>query len=336
MNIPLYNVIDNKIIDWAEIVLCLFENCNLSCVFCPQDHTTTDHMSEDAILSKAPATIKWINDNTISDNFYLHIMGGELFQDSLIADGYLNIYQKLINKIRNEVTPGKTVIFRFVTNLTMTKHTKMLKFITDNNIKISISYDIKGRFSTTDTTIFDDNCEIYHDHIEMCSVVSTKQNIQALIFGDPMYDYLYTNFKINWDSYLPSHGIDDKLIPTSSDILSLNKYLIDHYPKCTSIHMFVDGTTNNKMSCTRGNSYTVLPAGPITEGCSGNVLTTSAKTDGDVIELFINEYDCLTCEYYHKCPFTCFVYKNSSKLIDDMPGVCVNRETFKHAENSLR
>jgi hypothetical protein len=336
MNIPIYNVIDNKVIDWSEIVLCLFENCNLSCSFCPQDHASNKYTSEFDILSKVPGTIKWINDNQRSSKIYIHVMGGELFQDRLIALGYLNIYQKLIDQIRKGVNSDKTIIFRFVTNLTMTSHSKLIDFITSNDIKISISYDIKGRFNNANAKLFKDNLNIFYDYIEMCSVVSTKQNIHALLNGDDMYDYLYANFKINWDSYLPSHSLDEKLMPKSSDILKLNKHLLQYYPKCTSISNFIDNNINNKMSCTRGNSYTVLPSGPITTGCSGNILTTSATSDGDIVESFIDKYNCLTCEYYHRCPFTCFVYKDSSKLVDDMPGICINYETFKYAENIIR
>ena len=52
----LYKIIDTKVIDYAELVVCLFDHCNLRCVFCPQDHELLEGASEKEILSKEDLT----------------------------------------------------------------------------------------------------------------------------------------------------------------------------------------------------------------------------------------------------------------------------------------
>ena len=89
----LYKIIDTKVIDYAELVVCLFDHCNLRCVFCPQDHELLEGASEKEILSKVPGIVDWINNNQRSTYFKVHVMGGELFQDQFIQDGFLNYYQ---------------------------------------------------------------------------------------------------------------------------------------------------------------------------------------------------------------------------------------------------
>src|SRR6056300_624573 len=104
MNERIYELIDQKVIDYAEIVVILFENCNLKCVFCPQAHDSNENTSRESILSKVDYISNWINNNNKTKYFKLHIMGGEVFQDKYILDGHLDIYNEFIKEVRANVT----------------------------------------------------------------------------------------------------------------------------------------------------------------------------------------------------------------------------------------
>ena len=330
-----YELIDKKIIDYAELVICLFDHCNLKCVFCPQDHNNTQGASEKEILSKVPGIVEWINNNKRSKYFKLHIMGGEIFQDIWIENQFLSIYQKFIDEIKSKVDSEKTLVFNFVTNLVFFETKKVLDFLKENNLKISVSYDSHGRFTNTQFDIFKNNIEIFKDKIEMISLVMTKQNIEAVIKGDSYFDYLYNNFKCDWDSFLPSVSVSETLMPKESDLLKFYKHLVDNYPSCLNISYFTEDSRENRMSCTRGNSYTVMYDGTNPVGCSGSVLLgdSSTKNLGStiIIQKFFDQYNCFECEYFKKCPFTCFIKNDYKKIVRDV-GECVFKETFKYVE----
>ena len=86
-----------KIPDMGEIGIIFFEECNLRCPMCPQDHNSIEGQSRDEILSKVD-TIKNILYDSVSSVVTLNIMGGELFQDHLLEE-YLPIYSEFIEKV---------------------------------------------------------------------------------------------------------------------------------------------------------------------------------------------------------------------------------------------
>jgi len=291
-------------------------------------------------MSKVDGIVNWINTNNRSDFFKIHIMGGELFQDKWIEEGFLDIYQDFINEIRFRVSLTKQIVFNFVTNLVFTNNELVEMFLENNNLKISISYDLKGRFSLDQKLLFMKNVELFKERIEMVSVVQTKQNIDALLSGkDSFYDYLYENFLIDWDSYLPSAEIHEPMMPKESELLAFYKHLVDKYPKTLTVQHFVSDETMNKMTCTRGNSYTVLFDGSNPMGCSGSVLLRDGQTEdlgsGQILENFFEKYQCFQCEYFSRCPFTCFIKADYRKLEHDIEG-CVFKHTFDHAKNRIR
>ena len=332
----IYDLIDRKVISYAELVVCLFEHCNLACVFCPQKHDSIVGASRDEILAKVDGITSWINSNKRSKYFKVHIMGGELFQDIWIDKGFLDTYQEFIDLIRAGTAEDKDVVPNFVTNLLFDNTELVLDFVQKNNLKLSVSYDPKGRFNATQLEIFKANIVKFKDHIEMISCVGTRQNMKAIIEGDSFFDYLYVNFTCDWDSFLPSVEISEALMPKESDLLAFNKHLIDHYPKCLNVSYFTENTQENKMSCTRGNSYTILPDGSVPKGCSGSVLLTSPTSNdlasGAIVEKFLKTYNCFECEYYKKCPFTCFIKNDYSKIVRDV-NECVFKESFRYVDS---
>jgi hypothetical protein len=331
----IYDVIESKVIDYSEIVVVLFEDCNLVCSFCPQNHSSQVGVSKHEILSKIPAIVNWINTNTRSKNFKLHIMGGEVFQDKLVDKGFLDVYQEFMDTLRTEVTLDKDLVFNYITNLVFDNPDPIIKFLKKNNLTISTSYDSKGRFNSVQLDTFKKNVEVFKDLISMVSVVTTRQNILAVIKGDSYFDYLYENFNCDWDSFIPAVDEAKDMMPKESELLALYKLLVDKYPECYNIQYFTSDKAENKMSCTRGNSFTVLHDGTIPTGCSGELFLKGNKTEdlksGEIVINFLNTYNCFTCEYYKKCPFTCFI-KNDYKHIERDVEDCVFKLTFKYVD----
>ena len=161
--------------------------------------------------------------------------------------------------------------------------------------------------------------------------------MQAVIDGDEYFDYLYNNFTTDWDSLIPAIAeVNERLMPKESEMLAFYKHLVDHYPKCLNIRYFTEPSQENRMSCTRGNNFTVLPDGNIPKGCSGSVLlkeSTSKEIWSPVIvQRFFEQYNCFECEYFKRCSFTCFI-KNDYKKIERDLGECVFKETYKYVES---
>jgi len=329
----IYEVIDSKVIDHGEIIVCLFEHCNMQCSFCPQDHDSLIGASRENILSKVPTIVKWINENQRSKQFKLHIMGGELFQDIWIEKGFLEVYQELIDQIKSQVDSQKELLFNFVTNLVFDKTENVLNFLNRNNLKVSISYDSKGRFNKNHLETFKRNVELFKNKIEMVSLVLTVQNMQAIIAGDDYFDYLYNNFVCDWDSFIPSVKSSEIMMPKESDLLKFYKHLVDHYPNCMNIEHFTKPEYQRKMTCTRGNNFTILHDNSVPKGCSGSILLKEKNTKNlasdQIVVNFFKTYNCFECEYFKKCPFTCFIKNDYNKLNRDV-GECVFKLTFDY------
>ena len=333
----IYELIKLKLVDYAEIVVVLFENCNLRCAMCSQDHETLEHIDEDSIMSKVDYIVNWIN-NKESEYFKLHIMGGELFQDHLIDAGYIQIYQNFIDSISERT--DKNINFNFITNLVFDNVDPVLQFLERNNLNISISYDSKNRFSPKDFELFKNNVEIFKDKISMVSCVMHVLNMRAVTAGDEYFDYLYDNFLIDWDSYWPSqsHKTNQMYMPKESEAYEFYKILINRYPKCINIEHFVTDNPVMAMTCTRGNNTTILQDNTVPEGCSGTAFVSEIKTkdlvSDDIVTNFFEKYNCFNCKYFQKCPFTCFV-KADYKYIEDDLDDCLYRKLFDYTNNII-
>jgi hypothetical protein len=292
-------------------------------------------MDKENILKKTQRIIDWINLNERSENFKIHIMGGELFQDHLINNSYLETYQEFIDTILKKTDKEKNVIFNFVTNLVFNNVDPVKNFLKKNNLKFSISYDSNGRFTKDQFQIFKNNVEVFKEYISMVSLVLTKQNIKNLISGDQYYDYLYENFVCHWDSFLPSVEISEKLMPKESELLSFYKLLIDKYPNTLNAEYFLN-KKSNRMSCTRGNSLTVLHNNTVPKGCSGSIFLKDGQTENlgseEIVINFFKTYDCFSCEYYKNCSFTCFIQNDYKKFERDL-NKCVFKEVYKYVES---
>lgn len=333
----LQSVIESKIPDSGELEIFFFEECNLRCIHCFQDHESKIGQSKEQILSKLDVIRDFFNTNT-KYHYILNIMGGELFQDHLF-DEYLPIYDEFIdgvNELCNEL--DKSVTFNFVSNLVFDNTSIMLEWLQKHNLKLSVSYDITGRFNPAQFKIFKENIEIFKDHISLICLVATKQNMYRLQNnGDEYFDYLYSLFPCYWDQLTPGPTVPNTLVPSERDLYNFNIFLLDHYPECTNLSAFTNNASLNKMSCPSVNKL-LLEADNRTSSCrirqhkdTEDFITIISDTNDAIIEKFLNDHDCFSCEYYNRCPFSCFVRNDWKRLERDFDG-CVYKETFKYAD----
>jgi hypothetical protein len=334
-DLSLYQVIKDKIIDYVEIVVLFTEHCNLKCVFCPQDHDDITGANYNSIMSKAPKVVEFINNNP-KTNFVLHLMGGELFQDLFLEQNLTIAYGDFIEYVRKHTDAGKTVDFLFVTNLVYEGIEQVKGFCRKYNLQMNVSYDPSGRFNERDFELFKRNVELFKPYIHLISLVITKPSIDKMLAGDEYFDYLYNNFACDWDQLLPGKNFNPALMPSESELFTFYKLLVDRYPKCNNIKYFTEKRQQAKMSCTRGSSHTILTDGSSPQGCSGSVLLKGNTTENlgstKIIEIFLEQNECLTCEYFSRCSFTCFI-KNDYKHINRDMGKCVFKEVYKYVES---
>lgn len=333
-----YKIIEDKIIDYVEVVVLFFEHCNMKCVFCPQNHEDTTGADRDSIIAKSRQVVDYINSSP-KDHFVLHIMGGELFQDHWIDQGFLNVYQEFIDIIRDNVVSYKSVDFLFVTNLVYQHIDAVINFCHDNQLTMNVSYDPAGRFNAKELELFKGNIEKFKPYIHLIATVITRQNIQKIISGDSYYDYLYETFETDWDQLLPGRNFNQSLMPKESELLEYYKFMIDKYPRCNNIAYFLNKSTQKKMSCTRGSSHTIMIDGSSPAGCSGTILLHDPRSEElgstKIIQIFLEEKDCLSCEFYKRCSFTCFIKNEYKHLVRDVD-TCVFAEAFRYADSKTR
>ena len=330
-------LIASKVPDYAEIEIFFFEHCNLRCVHCFQDHDSTLGMGKIQILEK----VKIIEDffkKTSKTSVILNIMGGELFQDHLM-DEYLPVYTKFIEEVKAAaIAHNKSPMFNFVTNLLTTKHEMFNEWLKEHQLKLSVSYDLSGRFNVDQLSRFKENVEIYRDYINTICLVATKQNIKLLLEQrDTYYDYLYNNFDCYWDQLTPGPTVPTDLVPSEKQYLDFMLFLVDNYPECANLEAFVNKRQHNKMSCPSLNKL-LIEADNSTSSCriqqhkkTNDFISPASDTNDFIIEKWLDDKNCFMCEYFSRCPFSCFVRNDWARLVRDFDG-CIYKETFKYVD----
>lgn len=334
------DIIQSKVPDYAEIEIFFFEHCNLRCVHCFQNHLSKDGMDRQRILGKLSLIEEFFRKSHKSE-VILNIMGGELFQDEILSE-FLPVYSDFISGVENLSTKyNKSCRFNFVTNLLVTNHNLFKRWLNKHRLKLSVSYDLSGRFNASQFNTFKRNIEEYREYVGLICLVSTKQNINLLLKGqDQYYDYLYDNFDCYWDQLTPGPTVPTILVPSEREYLDFLKHLIDYYPRCTNLEAFVNKRQFNKMSCPSLNKL-LIEANNKTSSCrihqhkeSNDFISPVSDTNDNIIEKWIKDKDCFSCEYFRRCPFSCFVRHDWKRLVRDFDG-CIYKETFKYADNKL-
>lgn len=332
-----YEIIGNKVIDHSEIVVNFFDYCNMKCSFCPQDHSDKQGTTKEEILSKTKYILDYVNENQKTKSFFLHLMGGELFQDDLIDDGILNHFDDFIDILEKNKRHNSELSYNFITNLIFDNTTEVLKFLKKNNLKINISYDPTGRFNKEQFIKFKNNVEIFKSHINLFSCVMTQKSMEKIIEGDDYFDYLYKHFDCHWDHLLVGDEKIGSMLPTEKEITDFYIHLVKHYPDVINVRQFFEKNKDQKMSCTRGNSLTIFSDNSIPLGCSGSVILKNSNTSDNwsnkIVHNFLEENMCLSCEYYSRCNLTCFIHNDYKNLVKNPQG-CPYKLVFEYVQTA--
>jgi radical SAM protein with 4Fe4S-binding SPASM domain len=309
-----HTINNNKRTDAGEIIVTLFELCNLSCLFCNQDHTSM--LGIDIVIDKIEQikqAIAELQKNKNKKSFSVNIMGGEIFDDRL-DDSVFNDYRLLVKLIKEyAISQSIDIEVRFVTNFIWKKHNRVRELVNDTNCWIGTSYDPAGRFNKETFEIFQNNVTEFTDRINSINVIMTKQNIDRFIKNQiPFFDYIYNHFDIYFDYYTPERNVNI-LLPTDVELRDFNIHILDNWPNCYPFKNYKLKQKNN-MTCM--DTYTIMPTGSygkcdilLTSSLPKNVIPIKIVpvTKQELEEKWFSDYNCLECHHFERCSLGCFL-----------------------------
>lgn len=318
----------NKRPTTGEIIVTLFEFCDLACLFCNQDHDSIVGMN--TIVDKLEP-IKIAMDNLLlkgKKSFSINIMGGELFSDKVKDELFLE-YEKLVDGIR-EHSKNKNVetsIF-FVTNFIWEKSERVKDFLDRKQLKILSSYDPSGRFNTKTIEIFKKNVIEYKDYIQSVNVVMTKQNMEKFRKNDiPFFDFLYENFQVFFDHYGPGKN-NEFLSPKDVEIRDFMIYMYENWRNCVPFKDF-DGKTYRKMACM--DTLSIMPDGRWGAcGMFENIVHKLTSKE-EMEQKWFEDYNCFECPHLKRCTMGCFMSNHVKKMRTQQE--CFLKEVYDYVDS---
>lgn len=305
--------------DVAEIELSLFENCNIKCDFCFLDTKSTEHMSLQDMFSKIPIIEEFLKERAgCAQMLQVNFLGGELFQDKLIDQGYLAYYYAMAYRISELAEKYGFIGYRviWVSNLLFANKEAVKEHIDalraegiDNHL--IISYDFDGRPMSNR---YRKNLEWFGpEYIISLSLVGTIPSIIEFMKDRDEYfkNELYGKYEAYFDSYIPEHGYDD-LMPSDSLMYEWYKFMADTYPKLKPVSNLIE-KAENAMKCLSLNKITIFPDNTTSNCRWHRYVQDDFNTEYNVhdnagmMQTYIDEEGCLSCEYFQKCGLRCFV-----------------------------
>ena len=292
----------NKRSETGEIIVTLFEFCDLNCIFCNQDHNSIvgiDKINEK--INSIKSAIKSLKQKG-KKNFSINIMGGEVFSDK-IEDKIFIEYHNLVKDIK---TLPEDITISFVTNFVFEKKERVQEFLEKNkDVMLMSSYDPSGRFNEKNIKIFEENIKFFKNKIVSFNVIMTKKSIEKFMKNDiPVFDYIYKNFDVYFDYYTPQEN-SELLLPKDFELRDFMKLILDKYPKCKPFDKFKD-KMKKSMSCM--DTFTIMPNG---EYGMCNILLTNFNnmktTKAEMEQKWFDDYNCLECKHFSRCSMGCFL-----------------------------
>jgi radical SAM protein with 4Fe4S-binding SPASM domain len=183
---------------------------------------------------------------------------------------------------------------------------------------LTTSWDPTGRPLAGETgTKFHQNITHFKRHIAEVTFVLTRPTISRIVQGKTAYlDLLVeSGFEIDFDYYMPT-AKTEQLMPSDREILEALRVLVRRYPKIRKLRQWTDlkdVPVSTKITCASLNKITILPDGTLTNCRHLNYDQSDFATrilnesNSDMIFNYLARKDCLSCPYFMKCPFSCFV-----------------------------
>lgn len=307
-------MLDDKIQESTEIEHHLFELCNLNCSFCGQDHKSTEGM--ETILEKAHKTVEFILKSR-KKKHTINVMGGEIFNDLVDTKTFMDYYQfyDIIKKACQDLNVEFQI--NWVTNLVFAENREMVDWLmekTSDHCKISTSYDFAGRgMNINRSLMFKTNLARYKKYIGVVGFVLTRPSIRKLIDNKDKFftEVLYPNFPLYFDWYVPEKSAE-KMMPSEQETLDGLLYLAENYPNVEPVKSLLENE-QNKMTCFSLNKTTILPDGSevkcryIDYEAREFEHEVDYKSNANIIQAHLDRHDCMSCEWFSRCSFRCFV-----------------------------
>jgi radical SAM protein with 4Fe4S-binding SPASM domain len=328
----LKKVMKDKIPKYTEIEISFFELCALHCRFCWQDNYNPT--GTNSIKEKAEIVVDYLKKQEafLQPNIQVHMLGGELFEDS---NDYYSEYLIFINTIFEHCKhhlPQKELMFVFLTNMNFQKEETKLKLesflneLKSKNISfiLTTSWDPTGRPLKGDIeTQFHKNITYFKEYLSEITFVLTKPTIKRLLQDKNEYlDLLIKEgFVIDYDYYMPTTWADS-LMPSDRDLLNAFRYLLYKHPIIRKLKSWIEPEEEAcRITCASLNKITILPDGTITNCRHLNYDNKDFDTEvfnesnSDIIMKYITKKECLSCPYFKRCPLSCFVMADHKKFL---------------------
>lgn len=322
LQIPVIDLLADKRNTTREVHLILFEECNLSCSFCHQDHDSRVGM--DTIVSKTIDTLKRLDPHI---PYKVNITGGELFHDGVpddvLDDIFSAVYLVLDKLPQAEVYLGTNLVFnpdRLIELMDCFDAADL-----GDRVHLTTSYDPAGRFNVGDLQTFLRN--VYHPDIRKrittVNVVITKQNIDAILSNrhKEVLDGLYEAFPLYFDHFIANDSYT-LYQPSEERILDFFLYMKEHYPNAGPVAEMLAGG-QQELTC---QSTIIINKDNTMVTCWGEAgkdhtldYTEGLRRKARAEEDFLEHYGCLSCEYYQRCTMRCFLHHRS---LDERPKEC--------------
>lgn len=300
----MYNsIIDKKSSNLGEVIVTLFEHCNLACSFCSQNHNSFEGV--DSIPEKYFA-IKSVYENLRAQNkkqFSFHFMGGEILSDE-ISNQILSKIESLILRCQKSFENSE---FLITSNMIWSDRVRVKNLLDRLEINLAVSYDPAGRFNTSQLDIFMNNIKYFKDYIQTVNIILTAPNIYKFLNKEVTgFDYLYDNFNIYFDYYTPEKNASINC-PSDTELLDMFKFLSINYPKVSPIDKYLLGDTRKNLTCQRTN---VIAADGEIGHCNllvgGNYRAMTYDSREKMEAKWIEGFNCLMCDYFSRCGLGCF------------------------------
>lgn len=320
----LKHVLRSKLPQTSEVELHLFEYCNLACSFCGQDHDSKEGMN--TIVEKAQQVIDFMQGCEL-DSHTVNIMGGEIFNDDIpseVFSQYLEFCKRITDYCQNT---NQKVQFNFVSNLIFTKNIGNVLHLLEavKGSKISTSYDFAGRgLDINRMMTFKWNIKLLKEHIGVVGFVLSRPSIRKFIDDKDKFfkQELYPNFPIYFDWYVPE-GSADKMLPSEQEMLDAFLFAAEHYPNIAPVSDLIENESN-EMTCFSLYKTTILPSG---REVTCRYLEYEQKqfetpidysTNVDIISAHLERNECMSCQWFERCQFRCFV-QSDWKALERLP-----------------
>ena len=296
-------IINKKASNLGEVIVTLFEHCNLACSFCSQNHNSFEGVEN---IPEKYFAIKSVYEDLRSQNkeqFSFHFMGGEILSDA-VSNQILGKIEDLILRCKKSFDNSE---FLITSNMIWKDRDRVNQMLDRLDIKLAVSYDPAGRFNSSNFLTFLTNVEYFKNYIETVNIILTAPNIYKFLDNDvPGFDYLYENFNVYFDYYTPEKNASINC-PTDEELLRIFKHLSIKYPKVSPIDKYLTGNTRKNLTCQRTK---VIAANGEIGHCNllvgGNYQSMADDSREKMEAKWIEGFNCLMCDYFDRCGLGCF------------------------------